>query len=131
MATRSRIGVERDGIIKSIYCHYDGYLGGVGNYLLNYYNSQEKAEELISYGDMSCIGEVIGEKVDFDTFHDYGRQCLFYHRDRGEEFSITEISESELAEEQEYNYLFKDNMWYVSCWATRYKFAPLVDVTEE
>ncbi len=31
-----------DGIIKSIYCHWDGYPSNNGKILLEHYNSQEK-----------------------------------------------------------------------------------------
>jgi len=34
MATRSRIAIEnQDGTVTSIYCHFDGYLSGVGKLL--------------------------------------------------------------------------------------------------
>lgn len=134
MSTRSQIGVETGGVIKSIYCHSDGYLAYVGRLLQTYYNTQEKAEELISYGDASCLGEEIGHQVDFHkrctdaNYYEATRnQCVFYHRDRGEELSILEISESDLAKEYSYNYLFKNGQWYVSCSDTEYKFEPLKD----
>lgn len=56
MSTRSMIGVmEKDGSIKAIYCHFDGYLDGVGQTLLNYYG-EEQARELIERGDISSLG---------------------------------------------------------------------------
>ncbi len=40
-----------------IYCHFDGYLDGVGEILQCYYDSFEKAFELILGGDISSIAE--------------------------------------------------------------------------
>ena len=38
MATRSAIGISHGGVIKSVYCHWDGYLAGVGRTLLESYS---------------------------------------------------------------------------------------------
>jgi hypothetical protein len=57
MATRSRIAVElSDGTVKSVYCHNDGYLEGVGQDLLNLeFSSTEEVEEFIDEGDRSTV----------------------------------------------------------------------------
>jgi hypothetical protein len=74
MATRSRIAIEnQDGTVTSIYCHFDGYIDGVGKTLQENYNTREKMEQLIALGDISSLGKTIEETV-------------AYHRDRGEEF---------------------------------------------
>ncbi len=42
MATRSRIGVMLDdGSVKQVYCHFDGYVEGVGLTLIENYDSIE------------------------------------------------------------------------------------------
>jgi hypothetical protein len=62
MATRSTIGVtQEDGTIKAVYCHWDGYPTGVGADLVNYYNSKEKAEALVSLGGFSCLRQTLEE----------------------------------------------------------------------
>ena len=72
MATRSRIAIEnQDGTVTSIYCHFDGYLDGVGKKLFNHYD-REKTEKLIELGDISVLGEST-----LDT--------IAYHRDRNED----------------------------------------------
>ena len=54
MATRSRIAIEnQDGTVTSIYCHFDGYLSGVGKILKEYYTTQTKVEALINLGFIS------------------------------------------------------------------------------
>ena len=55
MGTRSRIGIQlKDDSILSVYCHYDGYPSFNGKVLRDFYNTKEKASELINGGDMSC-----------------------------------------------------------------------------
>ena len=73
---------------KLIYCHSDGYLEYTGKILNEHYNSEDRVDELLSYGDLSIINENIGEKLDV-PFNDYTafaskKQCRFYMRDRGE-----------------------------------------------
>jgi len=56
MATRSRIGFETaSGAVMHIYCHYDGYVEGVGKALLSDHNDVNKAYELVNGGTCSTI----------------------------------------------------------------------------
>lgn len=56
MSTRSRIGLElSDGSVISSYCHWDGYPEYNGRILRTHYNTREKVEELIDFGDCSSI----------------------------------------------------------------------------
>lgn len=54
MATRARFGYVKDGIIKSVYHHWDGYPSWLGE-RLEKYDSLESLEELMSGGDISSI----------------------------------------------------------------------------
>jgi hypothetical protein len=73
MGTRSAIGfVEFDGSVTAIYCHWDGYLEGVGQTLVKHYNDTYKVLDLLDMGDVSVIGATL------DT-------STFYKRDRKEE----------------------------------------------
>jgi len=57
MATRSLIAFDNHDTVTSIYCHFDGYLSGVGKVLLeNYTLDVDKVEELMDGGDISVIG---------------------------------------------------------------------------
>jgi hypothetical protein len=105
MSTRSRIAIETEsGIVKSIYCHFDGYVSGVGKMLYNHYD-KEKLEKLIELGDISSLGESIENTV-------------AYHRDRGEDLHSTDYLNIEglfgncfrSGEEYAY-YLNKDGVW--------------------
>lgn len=56
MGTRSTISIESsNGAVSTVYCHWDGYLSGVGRTLNRSYSSREQAEQLIAGGDMSSL----------------------------------------------------------------------------
>lgn len=138
MSTNSNIAMlEKDGTVTEIYCHWDGYPEYNGYMLLKYYNTPEKVKELLAFGDLSTIGEVIlhpaVEKYGFDfrinpeAKKEYGEDqlfrissCVAYHRDRGEPFNqnkydslTTYIKETDLY--MQYKYLFdeKSSTWYL------------------
>lgn len=86
MATRSNIAVKlSDGKIKNIYCHWDGYIKGVGKNLMNHHDTQELAELLVSFGDMSSLRELsepLTENHSFDNPEN--NVSIYYGRDRNE-----------------------------------------------
>ena len=55
MGTRSTIAIEKDGKVKAMYCHYDGYLEYNGKMLFDYYDSEEEAEALVNNGYASSL----------------------------------------------------------------------------
>ena len=141
MGTRSAIGVVTgDGSIRAVYCHYDGYLDGVGKTLLENYNDFDSVMDLVGFGDMSSLGTSIGEKHDFNRINVSAWEtertknwCMFYNRDRGEKdvsFGTFE-NEDEFYEHYigcgcEYLYLFKseiDEAWYYNTgrWSSDWK----------
>lgn len=127
MSTRSSISVCEviDGkeVYRSIYCHFDGYLGGVGEVLKESYNTIDRVCELISLGDASYITDKLcpegRSKNSFSGADKDTSACMFYHRDRGDAWEdckpIEVFSEQELVNKWDvsYNYLFKDGEWLV------------------
>ena len=133
MGTRSRIGVMHGDKVKSIYCHYDGYLEGVGQTLLKRYDSS-KANHLVALGDMSTIGNIIGEAHPFSPFDlpaelegmsltdfnaRFGEMCTFYGRDRGEknidfkvDHTFAEFLERVDGCGADYYYIMENDQWY-------------------
>jgi len=74
MSTRSYIGTLKDGnTVEYIYCHFDGYLKGVGRTLVKNYDTPFKVEQLFALGDISELRET-------------PETTVAYHRDRGERF---------------------------------------------
>ena len=132
MSTNSRIGYIENGKTKSIYCHWDGYIDHNGLILYTYYTTLEEVKALVELGDLSVLGKRLGEKVDFNKMSTdvkyrerYDGQCVAYHRDRGEEYSVSEMGLTELEGDQEYNYAFIKGEWYVACNRNNYHFEPL------
>ena len=83
MSTRSNIGMVVGGEIRAIYCHFDGYLNGVGVVLSEHYQDKSKVEELLNLGNLSILDKEIGNQQDFNKRH--RNWTLSYGRDRGEE----------------------------------------------
>ena len=118
MSTRSNIGIiNADGSVTAIYCHNDGCPSGVGKTLREHYNTEEKVRELLSLGDLSVLGEVIGEKHNFDA-HDFTTKwCRAYGRDRGEKGTKARkhktVKEACSSFDNDYAYLFDptENRW--------------------
>ena len=128
MGTHSRIGVMHGDKVKSVYCHWDGYLEHNGQVLEQYYDSA-KANQLVALGDMSTLRPQIGEKHAFSQFDlppeeveaykELTRDwCTFYGRDRGE-VSVWKVANTfeEFLDQAdgcgaEFYYIMKDGVWY-------------------
>jgi hypothetical protein len=113
MATRSYIGVRNlDASVDYIYCHFDGYPDHNGKILTEHYADMDKVNALMKLGDLSVLGEQIGEK------HDFNKRtrgwCLAYGRDRGElNVSVRTGDYKELINDQnvDYVYVFDGDYW--------------------
>ena len=145
MGTRSTIGIlNQDGSVGTIYCHWDGYPAWVGKILLAHYNEEAKVRDLIALGDLSSMGETIGEKHDFDygikfdtespEYKRLEKMCNAYGRDRGEKNvggqRHTCIESANLDYGQswcEFFYLFDTS---TQSWKIRYGKAPFRKLTK-
>jgi hypothetical protein len=118
MSTHSNIGIlNQDESVTSIYCHFDGYLDGVGRILFEHYKDETKIRQLMDLGDISSLGPEIGNKVDRTSYDLDDQQCIAYGRDYGEKNCESQnyISEKEyLKNANDFAYLFKNGAWYVS-----------------
>ena len=129
MATRNRIGVMHGDNVKSVYCHWDGYLEHNGAILQEHYDST-KANQLVALGDLSSLKPEIGiqhafgyhgteiSAEDYET--QFGNMCTFYGRDRGEtgtEWKTHTNFVDFFAEVEgswcEWYYIMRDGVWYV------------------
>jgi hypothetical protein len=115
-------------IVKSVYCHWDGYLAHNGKILQEYYDSAT-ANNLVALGDLSSLRPTIGVEHAFshydvemdkeDYYKQFGDMCTFYGRDRGEENTAFKVAHTfaEFLEQcdncgAEYYYIIKDGVWY-------------------
>jgi hypothetical protein len=121
MGTRSRIGVMHGEKCKSVYCHWDGYLGHNGEMLSKHYDSA-KANFLVALGDLSSLRPdvFVAEGVEHSFEKPAEDICVFYGRDRGEsgtEFTVDHTFEEFLKRcddcMAEYYYIMRDGVWYV------------------
>ena len=129
MGTRSRIGVMHGDNVKSVYCHWDGYLEHNGAILQEHYDSV-KANQLVALGDLSSLKPEIGiqhafgyhgteiSAEDYET--QFGNMCTFYGRDRGEKGTAWKTHTNFVdffAEVEgswcEWYYIMRDGVWYV------------------
>ena len=115
MGTRSHIGKKlQDGTIKYIYCHWDGYPEHNGAILKEHYTDEAKIDALLELGDLSSLGEEIGEQQDFDIISTHNDQwCLAYGRDRGKtntQANIVQTLEDMIG--QDYHYVWDNGKWH-------------------
>jgi hypothetical protein len=112
--------------VKSIYCHWDGYLEHNGSILNKHYSASPKVNQLIAGGDLSSLRPNIGVKHAFGTIGmtkeeqeayeaEHGDSCTYYTRDRGEDAPYKHFNSVKEAQAYydgswcEYFYLFKYN----------------------
>ena len=133
MGTRSTIAVAlKTGKVLSVYCHWDGYLSHNGKLLTDHYNTQEKAEALVSLGDISSLGERIAPAPnEAHTFnHTADGVTVYYGRDRGDDY-VDPIEYVDVTDYyyhldgNEYDYLFIDGEWLVRYHSTKQTWVPL------
>jgi hypothetical protein len=127
MSTRSLIGVMHGDKCKAVYCHFDGYLSGVGRMLLENYDSA-KANNLVALGDISMLEENILMSKDSEHSFDNPEPgvTVFYGRDRGEvgiEYKVFQDYDEMLDFCDrcvlEFYYIMKDDVWYVADYHNR------------
>lgn len=139
MSTNSLIGIKnKDGNVKAVYSHSDGYYKHNGLILYTFYNSKDKVEELVNLGDMSRLGLFIGEKYDFyrsykdlDYYNKFKNQCVFYSRDRDENLNICNDNFSNIISKHSltYNYIyFEDKEEWVAFKYKENEFSSLEDI---
>ena len=93
MSTPSFIGVLcKEGIVKFVYCHSDGYPSYLGKMLLEHYNTPELATALVDLGSLSMVRERLApDEGEMHGFGTKGGVTTAYHRDRGDDLEIDSI----------------------------------------
>ncbi len=120
MSTNSLIGVTHGDNFKMIYCHFDGYLTGVGAMLHKHFDSP-RANHLVALGDLSVLAENICAPADSNHSFDTPTPgvCVFYGRDRNDDVdqefdTLVGVDEfNEYISEFAYTYLMHNDQWYV------------------
>lgn len=74
MGTRSYIAYEmKNGMYTGCYCHWDGYIKGVGLTLHQHYNS-ENIRDLVDLQGFSSLGETVAETKSV-AYHEMKEIC--------------------------------------------------------
>lgn len=84
--------------VLQIYVHNDGYPEGVGEHLLDSFNSYEQALALVLCGDLSSIG---------------GGSCVAYSVNEGYTKNNEASHQTIATEDEEYLYVFADGEWRI------------------
>lgn len=118
MSTHSHIFYKNEcGKYVGVYCHYDGYVSGVGYRLFHYYTDIEKIKNLIALGSIVSLDKDINPAPQYQNISYLNSKpllfgyCEFFHRDNGEDLTIIETDS--LDDYSGYVYLFENNQWYV------------------
>ena len=115
MATNAYIGIlnPETNIIRYVYLHFDGY--GALPLLNKHYNTQEKADKLISLGDIS----ILAESCECPEGHSFTNKIpgysVFYGRDRGETGQGPKTLPKFMFHydfKKAYRYVFKNGEWF-------------------
>lgn len=116
MSTNSTITVRtKKNERKQVYCHWDGYLEGVGKTLLEHYNTKELAIKLVEHGDISSLDVKSEPTTNYHTFESpEGGTTVYYGRDRGETNIEPKIlKNSESGNSEQFNYYYDGENWFV------------------
>ena len=133
MSTNSTIAVQLpNGKVKQVYCHWDGYLEGVGATLESHYDTTALAKKLVSLGSISSLGPLVKPTGPHSFDKPQQFVTIAYARDRGEELTIELFKDLEDYKTnyrgEEYDYLFTVNQeWLVRCDGTNDKWVNLLN----
>lgn len=113
MSTQCGVAIKTEKGFETIYVHSDGYPEYMWPMLTENYNSEELAAKLVSLGDASYIDEKLEPTSDY---HKFGTPepgvCMFYHRDRGEDFHNTVYP----TKKEMFNCYYYSYVWENGCW---------------
>jgi len=121
MSTNANIAIRnKNGSFDVIYLHWDGYPSDAGAILFKHYDTEEKVRELISLGNISTLGECIGEQhyagLCYEADDERVTWTRAYGRDRGEKdnesFNVLQIED--IAKE-DYSYAFAADYGWIYC----------------
>ena len=117
MATRSNIAqLLPDDRVQVIYCHFDGYMSGVGRTLTKHYKTTDRVAELIALGDLVVLDQHLYPTGVHSDGAREPRVTVAFGRDRGDPNSQARTHASvddwqdNLASDIEYCYLWRPDV---------------------
>lgn len=110
MGTSANINVKVGEKYHCTRVNYDGYPEGVGITLHEYYNLQELAERLVSFGELSSLDKSCEQPLGHTYDTPVNGYSVYYGRDRGEtetEFEVLDVPKND----EEYSYTWTGTEW--------------------
>ena len=113
MSTHCGVAIKTEKGYKAIYVHHDGYERYMWPMLTKNYGTEELAGKLVSLGDASAIEERLEPTPGVPHTFDWPEKdvCIFYHRDRGENWNQVKPAEYESLKD------FYNDYYYAYVWA--------------
>ena len=104
MSTRSMIAVQdADGACYAVYCHFDGYVSHMGRMLTTYFNSDEKAADLVNEGELRAIDISAENEVVLEHFEaDFEKREIEYYD------TVVDMLNAFQNSDREYLYIWDD-----------------------
>ena len=104
MSTRSMIAVQdADGACYAVYCHFDGYVSHMGKMLTTYFNSDEKAADLVNEGELRAIDVSAENEVVLEHFEeDFEKREIEYYD------TVVDMLNAFQNSDREYLYIWDD-----------------------
>lgn len=120
MATHSTISkLENDGSVKTIYCHWDGYIDHNGKLLKEHYYDEQKIDNLIELGNILILYKNIKPTLETHSFNTPEEDItISYYRDGDKDLKILHFENIDeyfcINVFQEYNYIWIFGEWYLA-----------------
>lgn len=120
MSTRSLVGIlNSDNSVDAVYCHFDGYLSGVGAMLADNYKDEAKIRKLLNLNRYLASIRKYVDKDDMPDPKDPNSDDITIVLDDDEPNNpyhyntVKDYIDDHGNRDTEYCYLYKDNEWKV------------------
>ena len=124
MGTHAMIGIwnSEDGSVEATYVHYDGYVDGVGNTLIHFFNTQESASAVASVGYLSSLSADLETSIEKSVHQEptVPYESVEQFMKNGYDYAGAE-----------YLYLWDGEAWFVASRYGEQRFTDVVTVLSE
>ena len=125
MGTSAMIAIwdNETGTVEASYVHYDGYVEGVGNELIHFYNTNESAAAVATVGYLSSLDRDLETSVENSVHKDQPTvpyESVEQYMKNGYDYAGTE-----------YLYLWDGTAWFVASRYGDHRFTDVVTMLEQ
>ncbi len=125
MGTSAMVGIwdSETGSVEASYVHYDGYVEGVGNELIHFYNTNESAAAVATAGYFSSLDRDLETSIENSVHQDQPTvqyESVEQYMENGYDYAGTE-----------YLYLWDGSVWFVASRYGERRFTDVVTMLEQ